>query len=80
MLAKGPHKGLVGEQLGGTPAVSGLQIKLGGVGGAAGLDGESDPAPRLLGAGSPAGGLRWSQKTQHSVLLTSLSSLKDGQT
>ena len=30
MLAKGPHKGLVGEQLGGTPAVSGLQIKLGG--------------------------------------------------
>ena len=34
MLAKGPHKGLVGEQLGGTPAVSGLQIKLGGVGAA----------------------------------------------
>ena len=60
MLAKGPDKGLVGEQLGGTPAVSGLQIKLGGVGGAAGLDRESDPAPRLLGAGSPAGGLRWS--------------------
>lgn len=60
VLAKGLHKGLVGEQLGGIPAVSGLQMKLGGVGGAAGLDGESDPAPRLLGAGSPAGGLRWS--------------------
>lgn len=57
---QGPAKGLVGVQLGGTPAVSGLQMKLGGVSGAAGLDGESDPAPRLLGAGSPAGELRWS--------------------
>ena len=40
--------------------MSGLQMKLGGVNGAAGLDGESDPAPRLLGAGSPVGEPRWS--------------------
>lgn len=33
-------------------------MKPGEVGGAAGLDGESDPAPHLLGAGSPAE-LRW---------------------
>lgn len=38
----------------------GVQMKPGEVGGAAGLDGESDPAPHLLGAGSPAGELRWS--------------------
>lgn len=47
-------------QLGGTPTVSGVQMKPGEVGGAAGLDGELDPAPHLLGAGSPAGELRWS--------------------